>query len=581
MKHLFSSLPLFLFLLPCFLAAQTGNFQHQKDSLLNRVTSVEGSAKLEAYYDLTSFLYFREQNVDSVLKYLYLNEKEAEKQNNLKTQRNVRKNIGGLFRNRGLYDKFLDRAYDDLAFMEKHEFWDNYYDLTRKIVESYHYTGHNKKALDAATAFYEQAKRRNQSEGIQSTLYAIGFYYEANKREAEAEKYFRMSLDEANRSGKITDIKLTCYYQLVSSLINHRKWDECKEIFPQWEADTKKHEEDETRSSSSLYLNLYVMYLHYYAGMKDDVQAEKYCRLLEEKWPESRIAHLAATSNWASIYQTRKDWAKMLEYSEKAYKLHESYNSLLSMATLTQYKAKALNYLGQADECYAEIEHYATLRDSLANQELNAQLDELRTQYEVDKHIAEKEKVRNYMYFAFAGCVLLIFALSIWINYSQKVVKKNRGLFRQIKEQDILTDELEREREKNRKLLALVENEDITPSEKDEEDELFRRISVLMKTDKLFTNSQITRKTMGEKLNVGERYLHDCIRKNTDMGFSEYVTSLRLSYSRQLLAQPGSNLTIEAIAFDSGFNSRATFYRQFKEKYGLTPDEFRKLSSNF
>ncbi|GHT66831.1 hypothetical protein AGMMS50239_28950 [Bacteroidia bacterium] len=222
-------------------------------------------------------------------------------QHNLKAERNVRKNIGGLFRNRGLYDKFLERAYDDLNFMAKHEFWKGYYDLTRKIVESYHFTGQNKKALSAAMEFYEQARQKKHSEGIQSTLYAIGFYYGANKREAEAEKYFRMSLDEANRSGKVTDIKLTCYYQLISSLVNHRKWNECKELFPQWEADTKEHEKNETRTSNSLYLNLYVMYLHYYGGIEDDVQAEKYCRLLEKEWPEDAIVQLVTTTNWASI----------------------------------------------------------------------------------------------------------------------------------------------------------------------------------------------------------------------------------------------------------------------------------------
>jgi AraC-like DNA-binding protein len=30
---------------------------------------------------------------------------------------------------------------------------------------------------------------------------------------------------------------------------------------------------------------------------------------------------------------------------------------------------------------------------------------------------------------------------------------------------------------------------------------------------------------------------------------------------------------------DAGFRSTATFYRQFKDKYDITPDEFRKLSS--
>jgi AraC-like DNA-binding protein len=574
MRRLYSLPLLFLSLLPCFLAAQTGDFQHKKDSLYKIVLNTKDSVKLEAYYDLTSFLYFHEQNADSVLKYLYLNEREAKKQNNLNAQRNVRKNIGGLLRNRSLYDKFLDRAYDDLAFMEKHEFWEYYYDLTRKIVESYHYVGRNKEALNAATEFYEQAKRRNHPEGIQSTLYAIGFYYEANRRNAEAEKYFRMSLDEANRSGKVTDIKLTCYYQLISTLINHHKWDECKELFPQWEADTKEREKDDPRSSNSFYLNLYVMYSHYYAGIEDADQAEKYCRLLEEKWPESMIAHLVSTTNRASIYQTRKDWAKMLEYAEKAYELHEKYNSLLSMSSLSQYKAKALNYLGRADECYAEIEHYTILRDSLANQELNAQLDELRTQYEVDKHIAEKQRNRNYFLFALGGCILLAVALGIWVYYSRQILHKNRELVRKAQQWANVAPvpaiaDTDGETEPEEQLSK-------TP-EPDETDRLlFAEIEQLIDQG-LFKESNLSLDMLAGKTNQNPTYISKAISRCTGKTFKTWLNEYRIEEAVRLLSDENNpNISIETVAWDSGFNDRKTFHRIFRHTTGLSPTDFKK-----
>jgi len=33
---------------------------------------------------------------------------------------------------------------------------------------------------------------------------------------------------------------------------------------------------------------------------------------------------------------------------------------------------------------------------------------------------------------------------------------------------------------------------------------------------------------------------------------------------------------IDAISDEAGFSSRTTFYRHFREKYGLSPEEFRK-----
>jgi transcriptional regulator GlxA family with amidase domain len=45
-----------------------------------------------------------------------------------------------------------------------------------------------------------------------------------------------------------------------------------------------------------------------------------------------------------------------------------------------------------------------------------------------------------------------------------------------------------------------------------------------------------------------------------------------------MLATPNCDLTIEAVAIDSGFGSRNTFYRLFRERFGLTPVEFRNFA---
>ena len=57
--------------------------------------------------------------------------------------------------------------------------------------------------------------------------------------------------------------------------------------------------------------------------------------------------------------------------------------------------------------------------------------------------------------------------------------------------------------------------------------------------------------------------------------FNGYINSLRLEYSLVLL-KDFENYTVEAVAIDSGFNTVRTYQRIFREKYGMTPAEYRK-----
>jgi AraC-like DNA-binding protein len=48
--------------------------------------------------------------------------------------------------------------------------------------------------------------------------------------------------------------------------------------------------------------------------------------------------------------------------------------------------------------------------------------------------------------------------------------------------------------------------------------------------------------------------------------------------AKRRLKDPGlSNMTIQGIAFDSGFNSKATFNTAFNKFAGMTPSAYKKL----
>lgn len=73
-------------------------------------------------------------------------------------------------------------------------------------------------------------------------------------------------------------------------------------------------------------------------------------------------------------------------------------------------KARVLCKMGRGNEAFPIYEQVIDANDTASLLILNSQLDELRTLYEVDKHIAEKKRNHNYFLFALAGCLLIIIA---------------------------------------------------------------------------------------------------------------------------------------------------------------------------
>ena len=57
-------------------------------------------------------------------------------------------------------------------------------------------------------------------------------------------------------------------------------------------------------------------------------------------------------------------------------------------------------------------------------------------------------------------------------------------------------------------------------------------------------------------------------------GFKEALDELRFSYAQKLLVF--TELSVKEIQFRSGFYDYANFARRFRQKYGITPTQYRK-----
>ena len=69
-------------------------------------------------------------------------------------------------------------------------------------------------------------------------------------------------------------------------------------------------------------------------------------------------------------------------------------------------------------------------------------------------------------------------------------------------------------------------------------------------------------------------YFNTCFRQQMGMPFGEYLRQMRLNYGANLLRS--SNMPVTEVAYESGFGSLSYFSRSFREKYDLSPQEYRK-----
>jgi AraC-like DNA-binding protein len=105
--------------------------------------------------------------------------------------------------------------------------------------------------------------------------------------------------------------------------------------------------------------------------------------------------------------------------------------------------------------------------------------------------------------------------------------------------------------------------------------ELEKSLRNLMENEKLYLNSELTIQEVAEKLKTNKQYISEVINKSFRKNFYDFVNDYRLEEFKRLAALPGSDrMNILGIAFEAGFNSKATFNAVFKKKNGMTPSEF-------
>ncbi|MBO0322517.1 helix-turn-helix domain-containing protein [Muricauda sp. CAU 1633] len=109
---------------------------------------------------------------------------------------------------------------------------------------------------------------------------------------------------------------------------------------------------------------------------------------------------------------------------------------------------------------------------------------------------------------------------------------------------------------------------------------LFDKIIDAIMVEQLFLDSNLSLNTLAEKNNISAGYLSQLFGTYLKESFTDYINQLRIeAFKKMLDNKEYRQYTIEAIALESGFNSKSNFYTVFKKLTSMTPSDYKKVQN--
>lgn len=80
---------------------------------------------------------------------------------------------------------------------------------------------------------------------------------------------------------------------------------------------------------------------------------------------------------------------------------------------------------------------------------------------------------------------------------------------------------------------------------------------------------------LAEVFSLSADYISQLVKTQTGLPFKEYLIRQRMQIAQQLLLEK-PDMTINDIAYLSGYRTSSNFIKRFRETTGMTPVQFRK-----
>lgn len=260
--------------------------------------------------------------------------------------------------------------------------------------------------------------------------------------------------------------------------------------------------------------------------------------------------------------------------------------------------ADAYRHLGKEGEANAFYETALLLADSLKRRDNENNALEMATLLETrekERQIeqqAEELKWHRTLTTVAGGILFLICVIFLLVvRHSRIVGRKNKLMAQQIELYLSYRTKLDTAQLRiNQQEEMLAEQTKVNTDSKEEKEEKstatlgdineadrrsFEELDLKIRNERLFLDPNFSRDILLQLTPVGKNRISSLLQTFIGKNFNGYINSLRLEYSLSLLKK-FNHYTIEAIAMDSGFNNVRTYQRLFRDKYGMTPAEYKK-----
>ena len=96
-----------------------------------------------------------------------------------------------------------------------------------------------------------------------------------------------------------------------------------------------------------------------------------------------------------------------------------------------------------------------------------------------------------------------------------------------------------------------------------------------MKEEQPYLDSKVSLRKLAENMGIQANYLSQLLNEGFNKNFSEYINDYRLITFKELVRDDSRrHLTLLALAYESGFNSKTVFNTYFKKSMGMTPKAY-------
>jgi len=427
--------------------------------------------------------------------------------------------------------------------------------------------GRKKEALETAQEMAEYAQENHHMKGLAMSQYFFGGFYLNSHQLEEADRCLKKAWDICEEEG-LKELQVRVGFSRLGVKIDTKEYEEgleiagrVRELISQREA-AGAHIAPVTRLKLAQRLSS----LNCCLGNTEaaELQRDTMFQWFNVSNDPSQLRAVLHTDATCKLQAKKFDEA--CPVLDSLIRIARRNNNWEEIANDTYSLAWAQTEMGNTEEAVANFKLFAEAKDSAAVQDCRAQLDELSQKYEVSELKWNARRLRYRLSLLLAVVILLLLVIGFDFFYTKHLLEKNKALYEKVRRFD------EREEIQTEAMVATTDSESPLAA-------IFKKVTTVLKEEKLFVDPSLNRDSLATAVGTNSKYLADAVREYSEgKTVNDLINWWRLHEASNLLRESPSMQVVE-VGEEAGFGSSQTFYRLFKDHFGMTPNEYRKVVS--